>query len=87
MALTDVELENIKIAVELIYGVDAPKVIGEHCLCSGVDVIGQSSTVEANGVQACFFVETEISLEPDVLDAVTTIVEVGGMEIMKLGVL
>lgn len=83
LPLTATELDNIREATEIIYGIDEVANIGEMCLCSGVDTISEVSNVEAAGVQANLFVEVDIPISDEANEGIITILELGGMELMN----
>ena len=60
--LSELEVDNIKAAIELKYGPDSPKIISEICLFTGVEQ-NMANGPEALSVQAAFFQTVQYDLQ------------------------
>lgn len=82
--LSELEVTNIKNAIELKYGVDSPKIISEICLYSGVEHVTPSG-IEALSVQAAFFQAVQYDLQSMLYSKGITLrdIQIGGMEVLK----
>ena len=85
LVLTPLDIVRVTNAVNLLYGsnmsVDSG-IIGEMCICSGIEVSDNGIT-EAFSVQSGIFLDTDIDLEERMTKGVTKIFELGGMELFK----
>lgn len=82
--LSELEVENIKNAIELKFGPDSPKIISEICLFSGVEY-NTTSGVEALSVQASFFQTVQYDLQSMLYSKGISLrdIQIGGMEVLK----
>ena len=82
--LSELEVENVKAAIELKYGVESPKIISEICLFSGVEH-NTTSGPEALSVQASFFQTVQYDLQSMLYSQGISLrdMQIGGMEVLK----
>lgn len=82
--LSELEVNNIKSAIELKYGPDSPKIISEICLFSGVEHQTPNG-IEALSVQAAFFQTVQYDLQSMLYAKGISLrdIQIGGMEVLK----
>lgn len=82
--LSPQELENIKKAIEIKYGIDAPKTISEMSLFTGVEYPTVNGT-EALAVQAAFFQTVQYDLQSLIFSnkVILKNIQIGGIEVLK----
>lgn len=82
--LSPQELENIKLAIEIKYGVDTPHILTEMSLFTGVDYVTVNGT-EALAVQPAFFQTVQYDLQSLLFSnkVVLKNIQIGGIEVLK----
>lgn len=82
--LSPQELEDIKTAIEIKYGIDTPKIITEMALFTGVDYVTVNGT-EALAVQPAFFQTVQYDLQSLLFSnkVVLKNIQIGGIEVLK----
>ena len=82
--LSELEVDNIKAAIELKFGPDSPKIISEICLFTGVEQ-NMANGPEALSVQAAFFQTVQYDLQSMLYAKGVSLrdIQIGGMEVLK----
>lgn len=83
-SLTVLEMDNVKKAIELKYGVTSPKIISEMALFSGIDYVTVNGT-EALSVQASFFQTVQFDLQSMIFTGKPLLkeIQIGGSEVLR----
>lgn len=82
--LSELDVTNIKNAIELKFGINSPKIISEICLFSGIEY-DTPNGVEAVSVQAAFFQTVQYDLQSMLYTSGITLrdIQIGGTEVLK----